>query len=688
MLPIKKEKKEKKGILVWVIFLAVVILLVAVSIKLFYVPEEKIENDTTIFKTPPLVDDSGIKSEAYKESLKDEASDIEGLSKYEKYEMGLDPRDGSDSDGDGLTDKEEIELYNSDPLKKSTSGDLYEDSYKIANGMDINTSYEYEGVQSFKWNECDEVQLKALSADDFYAVVQDITKSNSSIEDYIIAEYRIYNFSGSLTIDTSYYENLSDDMEVLIKGQNDIELEKVKLSTDGAYISLEYLFDNSSTYELYITKSNASETLQKLLSGRNKTSADNARNVTKRGHGLIFGPSFFGLEEYLHIWVEDIGEYTEYEKKALVDEINRAWFSGTDKEITSLDDPRISVVEGKKIEERYKLLKKIAPIFECSYDKEVSWWFLIYAYQFLEYEEGYDHIVEEKTDTNETVDNLSKIVNTGFNIVDDEFPFANFGSYISPGGNCAGISHFTTMLFNQGYAPSKGYQDDVTRDYYDDEYHVETLIGEVKWDISTFDDTQTLLNRGISDYKDARFLQANYKDYYDEDDWGNVFTYTVPNYELLEADEQNFVDMIGDYQYYANTIYTNECIAGSSNYSYQTIERMKEYLDTGEVIKLATNVLSGGNHMIVVYGYEYNENMPDQTIFYIYDSNLPNVDKDYCNMVVTRTKSSYGYEDTFSFDYWPDPKGSPEYRLTSYVDRGNKFYFEVTDDDFNILNVN
>ena len=58
------------------------------------------------------------------EELKAIDSDIEGMSQYDKYEMGLSIEDGSDSDSDGLTDKEEIEIYDSDPLKASTAVDF------------------------------------------------------------------------------------------------------------------------------------------------------------------------------------------------------------------------------------------------------------------------------------------------------------------------------------------------------------------------------------------------------------------------------------------------------------------------------------------------------------------------------------------------------------------------------------
>lgn len=52
-----------------------------------------------------------------------------------------------DFDNDGLTDEEEIEKYNSNPNKVSTSGDSYSDSYKVKNNLDINKVYEIEWMQ-------------------------------------------------------------------------------------------------------------------------------------------------------------------------------------------------------------------------------------------------------------------------------------------------------------------------------------------------------------------------------------------------------------------------------------------------------------------------------------------------------------------------------------------------------------
>ncbi|MBQ2288080.1 MAG: hypothetical protein II251_05135, partial [Lachnospiraceae bacterium] len=75
--------------------------------------------------------------------------------------------------GDGLTDKEEIEDYLSNPLKISTSDDLYTDLYKIEHGMDINTYYEYKENKNYIYNECEEIIFEATVPTDFNAVAVD-----------------------------------------------------------------------------------------------------------------------------------------------------------------------------------------------------------------------------------------------------------------------------------------------------------------------------------------------------------------------------------------------------------------------------------------------------------------------------------------------------------------------------------
>ncbi len=119
---------KKSKVLFWIVGIIVTLAIVFVVFK-FIIPKitesGKSSNELDL---EPLVDNYTDFDYDYKESLKKEPSDIEGLTKYEKYSMGLNPADGSDSDRDGLSDKEEIELYQSDPLNKSTDATLKVDT--------------------------------------------------------------------------------------------------------------------------------------------------------------------------------------------------------------------------------------------------------------------------------------------------------------------------------------------------------------------------------------------------------------------------------------------------------------------------------------------------------------------------------------------------------------------------------
>jgi hypothetical protein len=67
------------------------------------------------------------------EKLYEKDSDLDGLTNQEETKYGTDP-ENIDSDGDGLTDKDELFLYRTDPLKADSDGDGYADAYEIDRG--------------------------------------------------------------------------------------------------------------------------------------------------------------------------------------------------------------------------------------------------------------------------------------------------------------------------------------------------------------------------------------------------------------------------------------------------------------------------------------------------------------------------------------------------------------------------
>ncbi|HIT21473.1 MAG TPA: hypothetical protein IAB56_00685 [Candidatus Scybalousia intestinigallinarum] len=72
--------------------------------------------------------------------------DDDGLSTSQELELGTNPI-FKDTDGDGLTDGEEVNIYHSDPLKYSTSGDDISDYLKVKKGLDIHSVYSEKDMQ-------------------------------------------------------------------------------------------------------------------------------------------------------------------------------------------------------------------------------------------------------------------------------------------------------------------------------------------------------------------------------------------------------------------------------------------------------------------------------------------------------------------------------------------------------------
>jgi len=62
-------------------------------------------------------------------------ADADGVSNLDEHDLGTDPN-GTDSDGDGVSDGDEVNTHGTDPLSSDSDGDLMLDAYEIALGFD------------------------------------------------------------------------------------------------------------------------------------------------------------------------------------------------------------------------------------------------------------------------------------------------------------------------------------------------------------------------------------------------------------------------------------------------------------------------------------------------------------------------------------------------------------------------
>ena len=73
--------------------------------------------------------------ESCKDTFHSTDADGDTLSLYEEYEAGTSDT-SSDTDGDGLSDVDELGIYETDPTNADTDGDGYSDGEEVANGFD------------------------------------------------------------------------------------------------------------------------------------------------------------------------------------------------------------------------------------------------------------------------------------------------------------------------------------------------------------------------------------------------------------------------------------------------------------------------------------------------------------------------------------------------------------------------
>lgn len=577
-----------------------------------------------------------LEQEEFMRYFDSEESDIEGLSRYDKYMMGLDYHDGSDSDHDGLTDKEEIEVYGTNPLKSSTAGDMYSDSYKVENDIDTNTYIEYQGEISFEHNQCKEVELTADILEDMSAVVEDYT-DRYSLTDFGISEvykgYWIYNYSGTITIDTA---DIGAEEFAVYVCEGDFlayglsKLEKCKYIANGSKITLGYEFSNDRAYYVYITEP------KNLFSRLAKTSGVYQLNQSKDNEEayLVVGSPLFSNVTVYYPETSDSDKNSYYRERA--------------KSIWN-DDVKVEAMNIEGIRDKYGNLQRFLADFEITNPQEgyqwsdFPWYKAVFTYYYFSDEDNNYH--------------------TAFHPYVDELPFQNFASEYGRNGNCPGISYLTAYLFNTGTFPASG------------------SYNGIEWYIGEDEANETLINAGLSDYKTRYFVDENSSK---EDNYiGAGLTYG----------EQEFLKMIGAYGMKVNDTlpYLQEyMISNHWSNDWSVAENMMNYLNQGKILNVGLYLKNGTGHEINIYDYYYNES--GELIFRVYDSNIPQSKvEDYslncegacylqCKKVL-RSDGTYG----MAYLYYPI-SGEVEYIASSDMSLMEQSSIIVADENLNVLN--
>lgn len=607
----------------------------------------------------------------YEKKMKDTSSDIRGMSKYDKIQKGLQADDNSDSDYDGLTDKEEIEKYGSDPLRASTAGDLYTDGYKATHGMDVTKKYDYDGKVRFAGNKCKEIKLTADDAIDMSAVVRDVTDTTDVSSfgiNTLYKAYKIYNYSGALSIDTQ--KALPDDVElknVKVKIFNGAflnkelgELKDTSYNEGKGLITPEYSFESKDTYYILITGKTTFASALSSLTGTAKG------DYEETGVAMFVSVPLVGIftdykkaTEITYTKLKDVDTTNKF-RNAVIDKLNDK-ITGTN--IIKKEDKIFSFSSSAEINTKYEILKKFLPFFEIQNEK-AHIWHSLFCYSVYNYNSGTVIAANGINGNNGDKTERRKYNNyhTKFDQYTDELCFQNFQSDYGPNGNCLGIAHFTSYLFNKGRYPSSG------------------SYGDISWNLKKHDENKTLMDPGIFDYKDIHFVD-------DRTDKDNDYL----TKDVLSSGEKEFVKMIGAAFREGNDKIDHDAHVktnGELN-DYSMLKKAMDYLDAGKVVNVCLLLNNGTGHAITLYDYYW---LDDESVnFRVYDSNIPQNDRE--NYYIHADGASYlqcsvvtqpNGEKDFQYIYYP-LENNTYYMASSYYYLMQKHCLIIMDENWNIF---
>ena len=586
------------------------------------------------------------------ETYKTMDSDIEGKTYYDLYEMGLNPQEGADTDMDGLSDRDEIEIYGSDPTLYSTAGDLYSDKYKVENGLDVAEKVAGGKDQAYPYNSCSNIKLEADEAIEFSANVSRADGVHSSSDIDIYAEYLIALYHGDIEIDLSGIlpEGVTaDDVQLYISEFGNNDLDKVSADISGNTASLTVDCDSDSWYLIVGSKGSWFKNAS-LSSAFDSLSDERVYLVTVYG-----APSFLNVPgTYIKIYANDLEteEETQASNQAIIDHINAT------KNITFVGNPpSVEIVSESSVEiyAKYKLLESAAPDFRQ--DRSGTLRRLAFSYFITKNPSdinlGYDYITKGTSVTDIEGTETEAAASDEFTIEYDTFPFINLKTEDYP-GTCAGLSYLMAEIYNSDGADAiaKG--------------------PDGKWDLTKYEGTQTLLSRGVHDFKNSIYFETTYG------------SRSLKATDLINAPEDmTFYQMLTYYQQKCGCEGYCPAIRGGSYINYTTIDKMKALLDQGYALEVALYTTNRMGHMVIVY--DYTEESDTVTKFKVYDCNFTSKELNYDNtdrydFTISVEKIMVNGVEKFTFDYTPYldngvKKTRSNYRAYSTSDRTKKYSF-------------
>lgn len=522
----------------------------------------------------------------------------DGLSNEEAERKGLNIT-VLDSDGDGLSDTDEINVYKSNPLKYSTKGDIYSDGDKVALGYDVNKKYE-----TFTIKETTNPKIK-VEIDNAYDMRFYYKEYKGLVPDgYYLGfqPFRLFSFTGEINVEMDKPENyqvisydlitdkvkninckiennnlvfnVSDDNPILIFYKDSI----VKKMNDTALADINSKFTNDVKKEYFVVAFPIITVLfdhpvyvleidNRITEGGSDEAF--AKEINSKLDGQFRVEHYYTNEKGIQILQKMLGQLSN-EIYSNVGEENRSFIDW--------------VVSYKRVTGKKELSEYLIGEFGEEKEEQVP-------------EEVVENPFEEK------YTNMSCVYcgDSNFKVNVNAFPFQNLSTKKSSGGVCAGFSYVTTNIYNNGGLPKN-----VEKVYTMDSANYTNI-----W------------NKNLYSYKPSDKELIKYADDKRENEEKlDSSQMSSPDNEVVKALEYYWDESNKDIRMKKFGWAWNSSFEKRSYIDEATINKVVKQFKEGKIVSVML-LSSSGQHAINAYKITEDKNDPDILYLKAYDNNFP-----------------------------------------------------------------
>lgn len=674
---INNKKKKSSGCLTFIIKFVLVLFIIAIIIigilKIVELYQNKKYDD--FIKKNVIVDKSFDNTMSDVEKQEDWNND--GISNEDALKYGLNPS-SKDSDGDGVSDYDELYMYHSDPLKYSTSGDIYSDGYKVRLGYQLDNVYETKKTFTTSNSDID-VEVDDARDMNYYYKEYNGTVPGGYLLGY--KPFRIYSFKGKVTLSIENPNNFN----VISYSTTNKKTTKIKSKVNDG--KLVFNIDSDEPILIVYKNSIVKKMDATLFQSINSNYSNNVENeyyvVAFPLVSVLFGQPVYVMEINNNM-PDEINQALEDDLNLKADGKFKVKHSFIHEILVKIFDFFFGKVESNLLGSTNDKSSFIDYIFTYRhvYSKDE-----LYYYLFGKSDSNNNNNNNSNSNSNDSNKEVIEVLNkydekynnmnckycadSGFNVNVNAFSFSNLFT-TKTDGVCAGFAHITTNVYNEGkLKKSINNKYDLTNDYYD-----------------------SIWSKNLFNYKTDKYLTPYADDIYHNEDTLDSATADYPDGEVIRALEYHWGNFNSTTRFKKFGVSWNRAFENISYIDKDTVDNLLERFKNGKIVT-ATFIKDGAQHAVNVY--KMVEDVNDSDIIYIkvYDNNMPSdkmwfsrkngVQKEYADTTIKLKRvyedGFFGVKEKYLFEYNPVNSSSYYYGNINGGFDGILFF----DENYNVL---